>query len=77
MVIFSAWITQIIVSPTGSVAFNEKPGQLTMLSYPVNAIPCMFMMMIFYYLWRTIFSLTGLALDDVLASKGLKDEKYD
>jgi hypothetical protein len=37
----------------------------------------MLMMMIFYYLWRTISSLTGLALDDVLSSKGLKDEKYD
>lgn len=68
----------IVVSPTGSVAFNEELGQLTLLSYPVIAIPSMLMMMmIFYYLWRTISSLTGLALDDVLPSKGLKDEKYD
>ena len=68
----------IVVSPTGSVAFNEELGQLTLLSYPVIAIPSMLMMMmIFYYLWRTISSLTGLALDDVLASKGLKNEKYD
>ncbi|MDO8369150.1 MAG: hypothetical protein Q7S71_00250 [Candidatus Nitrotoga sp.] len=68
-----------LISPTGSVAFNEELGQLTLLSYPVIAIPSMLMMMmmIFYYLWRTISSLTGLALDDVLASKGLKDEKYD
>ena len=68
----------IVVSPTGSVAFNEELGQLTLLSYPVIAIPSMLMMMmIFYYLWRTISSLTGLALDDVLASKGLKNEKYN
>lgn len=68
----------IVVSPTGSVAFNEELGQLTLLSYPVIAIPSMLMMMmIFYYLWRTISSLTGLALDDVLASKRLKGEKHD
>lgn len=69
----------IVVSPTGSAAFNEELGQLTLLSYPVIAIPSMLMMMmIFYYLWRTISSLTGLALDDVLASKRLdKGENYD
>lgn len=68
----------IVVSPTGSVAFNEELGQLTLLSYPVIAIPSMLMMMmIFYYLWRTISSLTGLALDDVLASKRHKGEKHD
>jgi hypothetical protein len=32
------------------------------------------MMLIFYYLWRTISSLTGLALDDTRIKK-LKDEK--
>lgn len=79
---FSSWMNYalakwIVVSPSGSVAFNEELGQLTLLSYPVIAIPSMLMMMIFYYLWRTISSLTGLALDDVLASKGLKNEKYD
>jgi hypothetical protein len=68
----------IVVSPTGSIAFNEELGQLTLLSYPVIAIPSMLMMMmIFYYLWRTISSLTGLALDDVLASKDLKMKKHE
>ena len=57
--------------------FNEELGQLTLLSYPVIAIPSMVMMMIFYYLCALFPSLTGLALDDVLASKGLKNEKYD
>jgi len=68
----------IVVSPTGSVAVNEELRQLTLLSYPVIAIPSLLMMMlIFYYLRRTISSLSGLALDDVLASRGLEDEKHE
>ncbi|MDO9102353.1 MAG: hypothetical protein Q7J20_00925 [Candidatus Nitrotoga sp.] len=35
----------------------------------------MLMMMIFYYLWHTISSMVGLALDNVLASKKLKGKK--
>ncbi|MFZ1547209.1 MAG: VC0807 family protein [Candidatus Nitrotoga sp.] len=74
--ILAKWI---VVSPTGSTAFNEELGQLTLLSYPMIAIPSMLMMMmIFYYLWRTISSLTGLTLDDVLASNNInKGEKYE
>lgn len=65
--ILARWI---VVSPAGSAAFNEELGRLTLLSYPVIAIPSMIMMMtLFYYLWRTIHSLTGLALGEVLASK--------
>ncbi len=65
--ILAQWI---VVSPAGSAAFNEELGRLTLLSYPVIAIPSMIMMMtLFYYLWRTIHSLTGLALGDILASK--------
>lgn len=61
----------IVVSPAGSAAFNEELGRLTLLSYPVIAIPSLIMMMtIFYYLWRTIRSLTGLALNEVLAARG-------
>ena len=61
----------IVVSPAGSAAFNEELGRMTLLSYPVIAIPSLIMMMtIFYYLWRTIHSLTGLALNDVLAARG-------
>lgn len=54
----------IVVSPKSSGAFNEELGQLTLLSYPVIAIPSMLMMVLFYYLWRTMFSLTGLVLDE-------------
>ena len=61
--------TVIVKSPAGSVAFNEELGQMTLLSYPVIAIPSTLMMFaIFYFLWRTIQSSTGLALDEVLAT---------
>ena len=57
----------IVTSPTGSAEFNEQLGQMTLLSYPMIAIPSMLMMLaIFYYLWRTIHGLTGLALEEIL-----------
>ena len=59
----------IVTSPGGSVAFNEELGRLTLLSYPMIAIPSMLMMMaIFYYLWRTIHGLTGLRLEEIMAT---------
>jgi intracellular septation protein A len=55
--ILARWI---VTSPAGSTAFNEELGRLTLLSYPVIAIPSMLMMLaIFYYLWRTIHGMTG------------------
>lgn len=63
----------IVTSPTGSAAFNEELGQLTLISYPMIAIPSMVMMMaIFYFLWRNIKNLTGLTLEEVLVSPGDK-----
>lgn len=60
----------IVTSPAGSAAFNEELGQMTLLSYPLIAIPSMLMMMaIFYYLWRTIHGLTGLSLEEILVSQ--------
>ncbi|MGY5453077.1 VC0807 family protein [Agarivorans sp. MS3-6] len=65
--ILAKWL---VTSPAGTSAFNEQLGQLTLYSYPMIALPSMVMMMaIFYYLWRTIHSLTGLELEEVLASK--------
>ncbi len=59
----------IVTSPAGSSAFNEELGRLTLLSYPVIAIPSTLMMLsIFYYLWRTIHGMTGLTLEEALAS---------
>ena len=64
--ILAKWI---VTSPTGSVAFNEELGQLTLYSYPVIAIPSMIMMMaILYFLWRTIKDLTGLELEEIMSS---------
>ena len=61
--------TTIVKSPAGSAAFNEELGQMTLLSYPVIAIPSTLMMFaIFYFLWRTIQGSTGLTLDEVLAT---------
>ncbi|MGB5472490.1 MAG: VC0807 family protein [Gammaproteobacteria bacterium] len=64
--ILAKWI---VVSPAGSAAFNEELGRLTLLSYPVIAIPSMLMMLaIFYYLWRTIHGMTGFTLEEILVS---------
>lgn len=60
----------IVTSPAGTVAFNEELGQMTLYSYPMIALPSMVMMLgVFYYLWRTIRDLTGLELEEILASK--------
>ena len=57
----------IVRSESGSQAFNEELGRLTLLSYPVIAIPSMVMMMgIFWFLWRTVNRLTGLSLEEVM-----------
>ena len=64
--ILAKWV---VSSPAGSAAFNEELGQMTLLSYPVIAIPSMLMMMgIFYYLWRTIHGMTGLSLEKIMVS---------
>ncbi len=61
--ILAKWI---VTSPAGSTAFNEELGELTLLSYPVIAIPSMVMMFgILYYLWRSIRETTGFKLEEV------------
>ena len=58
----------IVTSPSGSPAFNQELGQMTLLSYPMIAIPStLIMLAILYYLWRTIRKLTGFELEDILA----------
>ena len=65
--ILAKWL---VTSAAGTSEFNEELGQLTLYSYPMIALPSMVMMIgIFYYLWRTIHALTGLELDEVLATK--------
>ncbi|AMQ89141.1 VC0807 family protein [Marinobacter sp. LQ44] len=66
----------IVVSPSGTQAFNEELGRMTLVSYPMIAIPSMIMMMlIFYYLWRTIRRLTGYTLEEVMAQHLVEKEK--
>ena len=67
--------TWIVTSPAGSEAFNEELGRLTLVSYPVIALPSMAMMLaIFYFLWRSIHGFTGLKFEEMLA-ESLVDEK--
>lgn len=71
--IIARWI---VVSPSGTQAFNEELGRMTLVSYPMIAIPSMIMMMlIFYYLWRTIRRLTGYTLEEVMAPHLIEKEK--
>lgn len=59
--------TWIVVSPTGTPAFNEELGRLTLLSYPMIALPSMLIMMAaLYFLARSIRGLAGLKLTHAL-----------
>jgi hypothetical protein len=64
-----ALATWIVTSPAGSAAFNEELGRLTLMSYPMIAIPSMLMMMaVLFFLARSAQQLTGLKLADMLHS---------
>lgn len=57
----------VVTSPAGTEAFNEELGRLTLLSYPIIAIPSMLMMMgLLFWLARGAKALTGLDLHDML-----------
>ena len=57
----------VVSAPAGTEAFNEQLGELTLMSYPVIAIPSMLMMMgLMYWLARSAKQLTGLDLGDML-----------
>ena len=59
--------TWIVTSPSGSPAFNEELGRLTLLSYPMIALPSILIMMAaLYYLARSIKNLAGLNLTDII-----------
>ena len=59
--------TWIVTSPTGTAAFNEELGRLTLLSYPMIALPSMLIMMaVLYYLTRSIRELAGLKFSEAL-----------
>lgn len=57
----------IVTSESGTTAFNEELGRMTLLSYPMIAIPSTIMMLcIFWFLWRTIRKQTGLSLEEIM-----------
>lgn len=59
--------TWIVISPAGSEAFNAELGRLTLLSYPMIALPSMLMMMaVLVYLARAMRELAGLKLVEAL-----------
>ncbi len=62
--VLARWVVR---SPAGSSAFNEELGRLTLLSYPVIAIPSMVMMgLLMFWLAREVRSLTGLPISQLL-----------
>ena len=64
----------IVTSESGSSAFNEELGRMTLLSYPVIAIPSMIMMLgIFWYIWRTVNRLTALSLEEIMVQEEAND----
>ena len=70
--ILARWL---VTSPAGTEAFNDELGRMTLLSYPMIAIPSMIMLMaIFYYLWKTIHGLTGLSLEEIMANSGQESQ---
>lgn len=61
--------TWIVTSPAGTAAFNEELGRLTLMSYPMIAVPSMLIMLaVMYYLARSIRALAGLRLTEVIKS---------
>ena len=57
----------VVTSPAGTEAFNQELGRLTLLSYPVIAIPSTLMMMaLLWWLARQARALTGLDIGDML-----------
>jgi intracellular septation protein A len=57
----------IVVSPAGTTKFNEQLGEMTILSYPVIAIPSMMMLIaIMFYVVKSVMKLTGLKFDQIL-----------
>jgi hypothetical protein len=57
----------VVDAQAGTEAFNEQLGRLTLLSYPIIAVPSMLMMMgLMFWLARSAKQLTGLDLGDML-----------
>lgn len=59
-----------IKSPTGTEAFNDELGQMTLYSYPIIVIPSMLIMVgIIWYIYNSIKKLTGLDSNGIFMFK--------
>jgi hypothetical protein len=57
----------LVTSPAGTEAFNEELGRMTLLSYPMIALPSMVMTMaLLWWIARGVRELAGLRFDDIL-----------
>jgi len=57
----------IVVSPAGTEEFNSELGTMTLMSYPVIVVPCLFITIFaLYYVIKNISKLTGLKLEDMV-----------
>jgi len=62
--VLAVWI---VVSPSGTEAFNSELGTMTMMSYPVIVVPCMIVTLFtLFYVIRNITKLTGMKLEDIV-----------
>jgi len=58
----------VLVSPPGTEAFNIELARMMALSYPVNVLPAMAVMLFaVFYLFRCIRRYTDLSLDEIFA----------
>ena len=64
----------IVVSSTGTEAFNIEVGKMNALSFPVIAVPSMIIMVAtLFYIFRSIRLLTGLTIEDVMHESNATD----
>ena len=57
----------IVTSPAGTEAFNEQLGELTLISYPVIAIPSTLLLLgTLFWLVRSVMNLSGLNLEEIM-----------
>ena len=57
----------IVVSETGTDAFNDELGTMTLYSYPVIVVPCMIITMFaLFYVFKHIQRITGLEMEQVI-----------
>lgn len=65
----------IVTSPAGTEAFNEQLGELTLVSYPVIALPSMIILMgTLFWLIRSIQKLADLKLEEILQQPETADK---